>query len=68
MDLYLQEADLLITGVVPTSQRLKIVDMTLPFGYDHFAFLIPVNSEMANINAVTKPFQWPVKHDFNFII
>ena len=68
MDLYLQEADLLITGVVPTSQRLKIVDMTLPFGYDYYAFLIPVNSEMANINAVTKPFQWPVKHDFNFII
>ena len=68
IDFYLQQADLLITSVFPTSQRLKIVDITLPWAYDHFAFLIPVNSEMANINAVTKPFQWPVKHDFNFII
>jgi hypothetical protein len=34
--------------------------MTLPWIYDHFAFLIPVPDESANINAVVKPFQWPV--------
>ena len=68
IDLYLQQADLLITSVFPTSQRLKIVDITLPWAYDHFAFLIPVNSEMANIDAVTKPFQWPVKYNFHLRI
>ena len=37
-----------------------MTDVTLPWAYDHFAFLIPVPDETANINAVVKPFQWPV--------
>jgi hypothetical protein len=35
-------------------------DYTLPWAYDQFAFLIPIADESANINAVVKPFQWPV--------
>ena len=46
--------------MIPTVERNKIVDLTLPWTYDHFAFLIPVSVETANINAVIKPFQWPV--------
>ncbi|EFX82168.1 hypothetical protein DAPPUDRAFT_241316 [Daphnia pulex] len=41
-------------------QYNSVVDFTLPWIYDHFAFLIPVPDESANINAVVKPFQWPV--------
>ena len=57
---YLQEADLLVTSVAQSSERLKIVDITMPFAYDSFAFLIPVSDVTANINAIIKPFQWPV--------
>jgi hypothetical protein len=32
----------------------------MPWIYDYFSFLIPVPDESANINAVVKPFQWPV--------
>jgi ionotropic glutamate receptor len=46
--------------VVPTLQRNKAVDLTLPWAYDNYAFLIPVPDETANINAVVRPFQWPV--------
>ncbi|XP_046449191.1 ionotropic receptor 93a-like [Daphnia pulex] len=55
-----QQCDLLVHDTVPTLQTSKIVDLTLPWAYDFFAFLIPVPDESANINAVVKPFQWPV--------
>jgi len=55
-----QQCDFLIHDMIPTVERNKIVDLTLPWTYDHFAFLIPVSVETANINAVIKPFQWPV--------
>ncbi len=58
-----QEADLLVTGVRPTSSRLKIVDMTSPFALECIAFLFSVNAEIPNVNAVIKPFQWPVSSD-----
>ena len=45
---------------MPTVWRNKIVDLTFPWTYDNFAILIPVPDETANINAVIKPFQWPV--------
>jgi hypothetical protein len=51
---------LLVHDTVPTLQTSKIVDLTLPWAYDFFAFLIPVPDETANINAVVKPFQWPI--------
>ncbi len=56
----LQQCDLLLQDVLPTFRRNEIVDMTSPWNYDYFAFLIPVHEETANINAVIKPFQWPV--------
>jgi ionotropic glutamate receptor len=51
---------LLVHDTVPTLQTSKIVDLTLPWAYDFFAFLSLVPDETANINAVVKPFQWPV--------
>jgi ionotropic glutamate receptor len=55
-----QQSELLVHDTIPIFQFNKIIDMTLPWIYDHFAFLIPVPDESANINAVVKPFQWPV--------
>ncbi|EFX82160.1 hypothetical protein DAPPUDRAFT_316758 [Daphnia pulex] len=54
------QCELIVEDMVPTFQRNKVVDLTLPWTYDHFAFLIPVPDESANINAVIKPFQWPI--------
>jgi hypothetical protein len=51
---------LLVNDLIPTFQRNKVVDFTLPWAYDHIKFLIPVTDDSANINAVVKPFQWPV--------
>jgi ionotropic glutamate receptor len=55
-----QQCDLLVHYILPTIHRNTIVDLTLPWTYDHFALLIPAPDETANINAVIKPFQWPV--------
>ncbi|EFX82115.1 hypothetical protein DAPPUDRAFT_241203 [Daphnia pulex] len=54
------QCDLLINNIIPTVSRNKIVDLTVPWTYDNFAILIPVPDETANINAVIKPFQWPI--------
>jgi ABC-type amino acid transport substrate-binding protein len=55
-----QQCDFLVHEVALTPRRLKMSDYTLPWAYDQFAFLIPIADESANINAVVKPFQWPV--------
>jgi hypothetical protein len=55
-----QEADLLVHDTVANFQYNSVVDFTLPWIYAHYAFLIPVPDESANITAVVKPFQWPV--------
>jgi hypothetical protein len=47
--------------VVPTFQRNKVVDLTAYWFYGNVAILIPAPHETANINAVVKPFQWPVR-------
>ncbi|EFX82390.1 hypothetical protein DAPPUDRAFT_316803 [Daphnia pulex] len=54
------KSDLLVHDTIATFQYNSIIDFTLPWIYDDFAFLIPVPDESANINAVVKPFQWPV--------
>nr|CAH0101879.1 unnamed protein product [Daphnia galeata] len=54
-----QRCDLLITDVPPPFYRSKI-DMTTPWVFSYYGLLIPVNDDTANINAVVKPFQWPV--------
>ena len=56
----MQECDLIINNVVPTIQYNKIMDLTTYWLYDYFALVIPIPDETANINAVIKPFQWPV--------
>nr|CAH0104494.1 unnamed protein product [Daphnia galeata] len=55
-----EQCDLLIQNVLATTRRNQIVDLTLPWVYDSSAFLIPVPDESANINAIVKPFQWPI--------
>ncbi|EFX87003.1 hypothetical protein DAPPUDRAFT_312492 [Daphnia pulex] len=58
--LFDQQCDLLLHDVVQTYRRLKIVDMTVPWVYSSIALLMPVQDDSANVNAVIKPFQWPV--------
>jgi hypothetical protein len=57
-----QKCDFLIQDVPPSPQRLKIVDLTAYWFYGSLGFLIPAADETANINAVVKPFQWPVRN------
>jgi hypothetical protein len=56
----LQQSDLIVSAIVPTFSRLKIVDITLPWSYGSYVFLLPISDQSANIYAVAKPFQWPV--------
>nr|CAH0102975.1 unnamed protein product [Daphnia galeata] len=55
-----QKCELVAQDVVSTFQRNKVVDLTANCIFDNVAFLIPVPDETANINAVVKPFQWPI--------
>lgn len=58
-----QRSDLLLQDVTPTSQRMKVVDLTAPWIYAYMAFLIPVpdgSDNTSNMSAIIKPFQWPV--------
>lgn len=44
-----------------TSERQKLVDLTVGYAFDAFAMLIPVtNAITSNTAAVIKPFQLPV--------
>ncbi|EFX82128.1 hypothetical protein DAPPUDRAFT_241227 [Daphnia pulex] len=58
--LFDNQSDLIVSAIVPTFSRLKIVDITLPWSYGSYVFLLPIPDESANIYAVAKPFQWPV--------
>jgi hypothetical protein len=46
-----QEADWFIDNIVPTNRGNQIVDLTLAWLYDYYAFVIPIPDESANINA-----------------
>ena len=41
-----QEADWFIDNIVPTNRRNQIVDLTLPWLYDYYAFVIPMPSQI----------------------
>jgi hypothetical protein len=56
----LQQSDLIVSAIRSTVQRNKIVDQTTPWEFPKLGLLIPIQDETANINAVVKPFQWPV--------
>ena len=49
-----------MADVVATDRRFAMVDFTLPWDIGIVSFLIPVPDDTANINAIAKPFQWPV--------
>jgi ionotropic glutamate receptor len=59
--MFSQQCDLLVIGVGLTHGRFKVVDVTTPMAFESYRFLIPVQGDTANINAVIKPFQWPVQ-------
>nr|CAH0100778.1 unnamed protein product [Daphnia galeata] len=54
-----QQCDLIITDVTAPFYRSKI-DLTTPWIFADYGLLIPVDDDIANTNAVIKPFQWPV--------
>ena len=56
---YFQQCDLIITDVLVLFYRSKI-DLTTPWIFADYGLLIPVDDDIANTNAVIKPFQWPV--------
>jgi hypothetical protein len=49
----------MVQDVTPIFHRSQI-EMTTPWIFTNYALLIPVAGDTANINAVIKPFQWPV--------
>ena len=55
-----QKCDLLLIGVGLTYERFKVVDVTIPVVFEPYRFLIPVQGDASNVDAVIKPFQWPV--------
>jgi hypothetical protein len=59
---------LLVHNIYPTLRTNAIVDLTLPWAYDDYAFAIPIPVETANINAIVKPFQWQVSHSNWFLL
>jgi hypothetical protein len=54
-----QQCDLIINDLIPPLFRKKI-DFTTPWIFAYYGLLIPVDDDTANIQAVVKPFQWPV--------
>jgi hypothetical protein len=56
----MQKCDFLTAGVTATSGRMKLADLTVPWMYDCYDLLFAVTEDTVNINAVVKPFQWPV--------
>jgi hypothetical protein len=46
--------------VVQTYQRNRYIDMSVPWIFGSFSLLMAVQDDTANVNAVIKPFQWPV--------
>ncbi|XP_046648429.1 glutamate receptor ionotropic, kainate 5-like [Daphnia pulicaria] len=58
--LWNQQADLLVHDTIANYQYNSVVDFSLPWIYAYYTFLIPIPDESANVNAVVKPFQWPI--------
>jgi hypothetical protein len=56
----MQKCDFLMAGVAPTFERVKRADLTAPWLFDCYDLLFVVQDDTVNINAVVKPFQWPV--------
>jgi ionotropic glutamate receptor len=54
-----QQCDLIINDLISPLFRKKI-DFTTPWIFAYYGLLIPVDDDTANIQAVVKPFQWPV--------
>ncbi|XP_046449207.1 ionotropic receptor 93a-like [Daphnia pulex] len=54
------KCDFLTAAVTPTFGRMKLVDLTVPWVYDCYDLLFAVQDDTVNIDAVVKPFQWPV--------
>jgi ionotropic glutamate receptor len=63
-----QQVDLIVIGVTLNYERFQVVDLSVPWAFETYSFLIPVQNDTANINAVVKPFQWPVSYIITLLI
>ncbi len=62
----MQKCDFLTAAVTPTFERVKRADLTVPWVYDCYDLLFAVTEDTVNIDAVVKPFQWPVSERNQF--
>ena len=55
----MQECDLIITAMTPSSERFRKLELVHYWFYGQSAFLIPTPEEIGNnVGAVVKPFQF----------
>ncbi len=53
-----QECDIIMAAIMPSSERLQVLDFIHPWLYTSAAFLVPLPEILANnVDAITKPFQ-----------
>lgn len=52
--------DLVLIGMTPTPERVKLIDMTSPIIYDTFQIVVKWPEEMDRWNEVARPFDTPV--------
>lgn len=58
---------MLIATLVPSSQRMQLVDLTSYVTVENFKLLIPVQEDVTNnASAIIKPFQWQVNRQPSF--
>ncbi|KAI9553543.1 hypothetical protein GHT06_021461 [Daphnia sinensis] len=55
-----KQCDLIVHDVLLTTENYKKMELTLPWHRSIIVFMVPVPLTMTNLNAVIKPFQWPV--------
>ncbi|XP_032795392.1 glutamate receptor 1-like [Daphnia magna] len=54
------QCDLLVHDVLLTTENYKTMELTLPWHRSIIVFMVPVPLITTNLDAVIKPFQWPV--------
>ncbi|XP_059352537.1 uncharacterized protein LOC130700516 [Daphnia carinata] len=54
------QCDLIVHDVILTTENYKKMELTLPWHRSIIVFMVPVPLITTNLNAVIKPFQWPV--------
>ena len=58
--LILQEADLLVSAMIVTTERYRHLDFTFPIGEGPYSVLIPFPVRTVNQSAISQPFDFMV--------